>query len=156
MFPFPILAAEMAGNTANFDFTDIEKNINISQDQGKISNIAAFENSLPENSDLKVSWETYRTITAYNSEVGQCDSSPCITANGFNVCKHGLEDSIAANWLKFGTKVRIPELFGDRVFVVRDRMNKRFPDKVDIWMVHKEDAKSFGVKVAKIEILEEP
>jgi len=53
-------------------------------------------------------------ITAYSSTVDQCDDTPCITANGFNLCAHNQEDVIAANFLPFGTKVRIPELFGDR------------------------------------------
>lgn len=94
------------------------------------------------------------TITAYNSEAAQTDSSPCITANGFNVCKHGIEDTIAANFLPFGTKVKIPDLFGDRVFVVRDRMNKKHPNRVDVWMQDRSDAIKFGVKVAKIQVIE--
>jgi 3D (Asp-Asp-Asp) domain-containing protein len=101
---------------------------------------------------IVVSTSTH-SMTAYNSEPGQTDNSPCITANGFNVCEHGVEDTIAANFLKFGTKVRIPELFGDRVFVVRDRMNKRYSNRVDIWMNNYSDAIKFGVKTAKIEVL---
>lgn len=101
---------------------------------------------------IVVSTSTH-VMTAYNSEPGQTDNSPCITANGFNVCEHGEEDTIAANFLKFGTKVRIPELFGDRVFVVRDRMNKRHADRVDVWMKDRSDALKFGVKTAKIEVL---
>ncbi len=96
-----------------------------------------------------------RTITAYNSEAAQTDGSPCVTANMFNVCEHGIEDTIAANFLKFGTKVRIPELFGNRVFIVRDRMNSRYPDRVDVWMINKEDSKNFGVRRAKIEVVVE-
>lgn len=111
---------------------------------------------LPEHSEreLEVIRTSTHVMTAYNSEPGQTDNSPCITANGFNVCEHGLEDTIAANFLKFGTKVRIPELFGDRIFIVRDRMNKRYPDRVDIWMLDHSDAIKFGVKVAKIEVVE--
>lgn len=111
---------------------------------------------LPVNDDktLKVKRTGYHPMTAYNSEPGQTDNSPCITANGFDVCKHGKEDTIAANFLKFGTKVRIPELFGDRVFVVRDRMNSRYTDRIDIWMVNRSDALKFGKRVAKIEIVE--
>ncbi len=113
------------------------------------------QNRLPENSDLIISNSKTIVFTAYNSEVGQCDNSPCITANGFNVCKHGAEDTIAMNGVKFGTKVRIPELFGDKVFVVRDRMNSRYDSgRADIWMVSKTDAKNFGVKIAKAEFLE--
>jgi hypothetical protein len=69
-------------------------------------------------------------LTAYNSEVGQTDDTPFITAYGDRV-GYGV---IAANWLPFGTKVVIPELFGKDVFIVKDRMNKRFNDtnKIDI------------------------
>jgi len=112
-----------------------------------------FNGKLPESQNLEVSLSKHIVITAYNSEPGQTDDSPCITANNFNVCEHGVEDTIAANFLAFGTKVKIPELFGDRVFVVRDRMNKRFSDRVDIWMLEKPDAIKFGAKLAKIEIL---
>ncbi len=111
----------------------------------------------PQNSEEtvaeKVVRESTHTMTAYNSEVGQTDNSPCITANGFNVCEHGIEDTIAANFLPMGTKVKIPELFGDRVFVVRDRMNKKHSDRVDVWMKDRHDAIHFGVKVAKIQVL---
>lgn len=95
------------------------------------------------------------TMTAYNSEAAQTDSTPCITANGFNVCEHGVEDTVAANFLPIGTKIRIPDLFGDRIFIVRDRMNKRHSDRVDVWMIHRADALKFGVKKARIEVLEE-
>ena len=30
---------------------------------------------------------TWVTVTAYSSTVDQCDSTPCITANGFDLCK---------------------------------------------------------------------
>lgn len=105
----------------------------------------------PANKVLKTS---VHVITAYNSEVAQTDNDPCTTANGFNVCKHGQEDTIAANFLKFGTKVQIPELFGDRVFIVRDRMNKKHPTRVDVWMKEKRAAINFGVKTAKIQVIE--
>jgi 3D (Asp-Asp-Asp) domain-containing protein len=111
---------------------------------------------LPAHTDkeVEVLRTGFYTMTAYNSDPRQTDDTPCITANGFNVCEHGIEDTIAANFLRFGTKVRIPELFGDRVFVVRDRMNQRYTDRVDIWMLDYQDAKKFGVKIAKIEIIE--
>ncbi len=101
-----------------------------------------------------VKWSGHYTLTAYNSEAGQTDNSPCVTANGFNVCEHGVEDTVAANFLPFGSKVRIPDLFGDRVFVVRDRMNPRHKNRLDVWMINYNDAKQFGVKTAKIEVLE--
>jgi 3D (Asp-Asp-Asp) domain-containing protein len=112
-------------------------------------------NYLPENNEREVAYVTKIVFTAYNSEVAQCDDTPCVTANGFDVCKHDKEDTIAMNGIKFGTKIRIPELFGDRVFVVRDRMNARYgSNRGDIWMREKSAAKQFGVKVAKVEVLE--
>lgn len=109
---------------------------------------------LPANPDRRTLKSGWAVITAYNSEAAQCDASPCITANGFNVCKHGIEDTVAANGLPFGTKIKIPDLFGDRIFIVRDRMNARYTDRVDVWMKNKTDALQLGVREAKIEILE--
>ncbi|MFA5023893.1 MAG: hypothetical protein WC523_02975 [Patescibacteria group bacterium] len=107
-----------------------------------------------EPKPIKVISVSTRTITAYNSEPNQTDNDPCTTANGFNVCQSESEDTIAANFLKFGTKVMIPELFGERVFVVRDRMNKRHANRVDVWMKDYDDAVHFGVKVAKVQVIE--
>ncbi|MDP2737076.1 MAG: hypothetical protein Q8O59_04870 [bacterium] len=152
LFPAPLIAGQM------------EKSNNISQEQGIISsqnevnqdilvNIMEFNGKLPESEGAEIEFSRHITITAYNSEVGQTDDSPCITANGFNVCNYGIEDTIAANFLPFGSKVKIPALFGDRIFVVRDRMNKRFSNRVDVWMIERPDAVNFGVKIAKIEVL---
>lgn len=108
-----------------------------------------------ESKRYKVIWSDYRTFTGYNSDPWQTDDTPCIAANGFDVCKHGIEDTVAANFLKFGTKIRIPEMFGDRVFTVRDRMNRRYPNSVDIWMIYKEDARKLGRRTLKMEVVEE-
>ncbi len=90
------------------------------------------------------------TITAYASVPWETDDSPFITADGTHV-RDGI---IAANFLKFGTRVRIPDLFGDKVFEVHDRMNKRFSDRVDIWMENVKLPPKFGIKRnVKIEIL---
>lgn len=92
------------------------------------------------------------TATAYNSLAGQTDSTPCIPAMPkFDLCKfyeeNGFGNSIAANFLPLGTQVKFPELYGDKIFVVRDRMNARYGyGRVDIWMHEKADAKAFGVK----------
>lgn len=94
-------------------------------------------------------------ITAYSSTRDQTDASPCITANGYNVCKNNRENVIAANFLPFGTRVKIPELFGDQEFVVQDRMNARYSNRVDIWMTSRARAKQFGVKRAHVVVLPE-
>jgi len=99
--------------------------------------------------------DTYNIpITAYSSTVDQCDSTPCITANGFDVCAHNQEDVIAANFLPFGTKVRIPEYYGDRIFTVQDRMNARYYYRADIWMKTRQAAIDFGLAYAKLEVVE--
>jgi len=142
LFPAPILASASDDLANTTEIPIIEEVLPI------------INNILPDSEDLEVSYETYRTISAYNSEIGQCDSSPCITASGFNLCENAKEDSVAANWLPFGARIRIPELFGDRVFIVRDRMNEKYSNRLDIWMLEKADAKKFGVRVALIEILD--
>jgi 3D (Asp-Asp-Asp) domain-containing protein len=92
--------------------------------------------------------------TAYSSTVDQCDDTPCITANGFNVCEHGIEDTIAANFLRFGTKVKLPEVSGDKIYIVRDRMNPKYDHRIDLWMTSRNKAISFGKRLVKIEIVE--
>lgn len=94
---------------------------------------------------------TYAAVpfSAYTSRPEETDDTPFITADG----SHVADGIIAANFLKFGTKVRIPKLFGDKVFEVHDRMNKRYPYKIDIWMEKYSDAIQFGVKRADIEIV---
>ncbi len=90
-------------------------------------------------------------ITAYTSDVAQTDDTPCITASGLDVCERDVENVVAANFLPIGTQVRIPELFGDQVFYVEDRMNARYYYKMDVWMKEYDEAKTFGVQYATIE-----
>ena len=91
-------------------------------------------------------------ITAYSSTPEETDDTPFITASGERV-RDGI---VAANFLPFGTEVRIPELFGDKVFVVKDRMHRRKTNFVDIWMPSKQLAKEFGIHQTDIEVLIEP
>lgn len=88
-------------------------------------------------------------ITAYSSSPEETDSSPFITASGTYV-RDGI---IAANFLPIGTQVKIPALYGDKIFVVEDRMAKKNSHKVDIWMPSKAHALQFGVKRAEIIVL---
>lgn len=91
------------------------------------------------------------TVTAYSSTVAQTDSTPFITASGKTVA----DGIVANNMLPFGTKIRIPDLYGDKVFVVQDRMNKRKGQyHLDIWMSTYNKAKNFGAEVAYIEVLQ--
>ncbi|MBI5071529.1 3D domain-containing protein [Candidatus Falkowbacteria bacterium] len=103
---------------------------------------------LPRASDRKPQRVIYVTVTAYSSTPDQTDNSPFVTANGTWV--H--DGTLAANFLRFGTKVRLPDFSGDKVYVVEDRMNQRYSYRADIWMETREAAKQFGVKTLKMEI----
>lgn len=151
-FPAPLLAGQIE------ESGEVIQKQGIVPSQDEINQETAFNNiefngKLPESGGAGIKFSKHVVITAYNSDIGQTDDSPCITANNFNVCENGIEDTIAANFLPFGAKVKIPALFGDKVFIVRDRMNKKFSDRVDIWMIEKPDAVNFGAKIAKIEVL---
>jgi len=90
----------------------------------------------------------YVTVTAYSSTPDQTDDTPFTTANG----THVYDGIIAANFLRFGTKVRLPEYFGDKEFTVTDRMHPRFSDRMDIWFPTRAAALDFGVQRLKVEI----
>ena len=90
-------------------------------------------------------------ITAYSSTVLETDETPLITASGTGV-KDGI---VANNLLPFGTRIRIPEIYGDKIFVIEDRMNPRIgPYHIDIWLPSYQEALNFGRKNVFIEILE--
>lgn len=91
--------------------------------------------------------------TAYTSAVAQTDSTPCITADGYNVCAAAEENVVAANFLPFGTKIMIPDVFGDRIFTVHDRMNRRYYYRVDVWMMSYNKAIQYGKRDVRIIIL---
>jgi 3D (Asp-Asp-Asp) domain-containing protein len=88
-------------------------------------------------------------ITAYSSTKSQTDSTPFIAASG----KRVYDGMVAANFLPFGTKIKIPELFGDKIFTVDDRMNQRYQNRIDIWYSSTASAIKFGIKQATIEIV---
>lgn len=124
---------------------DVIKNDNTVNDSDPIIEIEHF----PIAKD-RVIIKTMRVVaTAYSSTVGQTDSTPFISASG----DHVFDGMIAANFLKFGTKVRLPDLYGEKQFVVLDRMNQRFSQRIDVWMDSYSKAKNFGVRHVRIEII---
>jgi 3D (Asp-Asp-Asp) domain-containing protein len=88
-------------------------------------------------------------ITAYSSSPEETDNTPLITASG-NYVRPGV---VAANFLAFGTRVRMPKIFGDKIFVVEDRLHERYNDRIDVWFSTKEGALRFGQQITEIEIL---
>ena len=95
--------------------------------------------------------ETIRVVvTAYSSTTWQTDDTPFITAAGTQV----REGIVAANFLPMGTKIKLPDLYGDQVFVVEDRMHPSKYFIVDIWFPNYWQALNFGAKRTYIEVLE--
>jgi len=102
--------------------------------------------------DVKQRWVN---VSAYapldpNAISGMCYSGdPNITASG----SRAREGIVATNFLDFGTEIRIPSLFGDKVLVVEDRMSPRFNNTIDVLVSTQEEAVNFGTKHTYIEIL---
>ncbi len=122
----------------------------------KDSNFILSQNSFlvplsnPANPDLEVVSKFKTVITAYSSTPEQTDETPFITASNKTV-----QDGIVANnYFPFGTKIRIPELYGDKVFVVEDRMHWRKSNyQFDVWHSNYEEAVDFGAEITYVEVL---
>ena len=67
----------------------------------------------------KVSKKIDVIITGYSSSPQETDNDPFITAASTQT----REGVVANNYLPFGTKIRFPEIYGDKIFVIEDRMN---------------------------------
>lgn len=91
--------------------------------------------------------------TGYSSTPDQTDDTPLYTSTG----DHVFDGLVAANFLAFGTKIKIPELYGNKVFIVKDRMNARYnnanPHRLDIWFSNRAQAKKFGLQKVEIIVL---
>lgn len=130
---------------------------------GKNINIAAAKTALVERAatNLEASAETFSFtpaipietrevwLTAYSSTPEETDDTPFITALGTQT-RDGI---VATNFLPFGTRVKIPEVFGDKIFVVEDRMHPRKTDFLDVWMPTKQDALNVGIRRTNIVVL---
>jgi len=101
----------------------------------------------------RIAWQARKSyavwLTAYSSSPDETDDTPFITASG----KYVRDGIIASNFLPFGTKVKIPALFGDKIFTVEDRLHARFSDRMDIWMPSKAAAFNFGKRYAEVVVV---
>ena len=69
----------------------------------------------------------------------------------------------ASNYFPFGTEFLLPDHFGNKVFVIEDRMNKRYYQMLDIWYNDLDEARNkivgfkdkIGTLEDKIEELED-
>lgn len=112
-------------------------------------NYLTLKNCSEETSEVKKPKIIKTLITAYSSSVDETDGTPFITASGSYV-RSGI---VAANFLPFGARIQLPEIFGEQVFIVEDRLHEKNSDRIDIWLPSKKEALEFGVKISEIEIL---
>ncbi len=137
---FPTLAM-----TANADIlaNNKEKELTVAESsEGKLVHLAK---------GVKLPNKVVKTVlTAYSSTPDQTDDDPFIAASG----KRVYDGMIAANWLPMGTKIKIPSLYGEKIFTVDDRMNARYGyGRMDIWMdAPRAQVRKFGVKRAVVEV----
>jgi len=98
-------------------------------------------------------WSTMQVwVTAYTSSPEETDDTPHVTAMGSKT-RDGV---LATNMFPFGTKVRIPKFFGEKVFTVEDRMHPRKKNFMDVWMSEKKDAFRFGIAYTEVLVLRAP
>jgi len=95
------------------------------------------------------------TVTAYNSVPWQTDNTPCVSADGSNICelKKIGELSCAAS-LPFGTQINVP---GFGVCTVRDRLAPRFSNRVDLYFGGEDQimaAKQWGKRHLQVEVIQ--
>lgn len=109
------------------------------QEKGQMSSLA------PEKTIARMSLNA--TITGYSAEVAQTDDTPTITANGDRVYSGGIA---CPSKFPFGTRL----LIGGNEYTCNDRMNKRFPDRFDIFFESRAEAIHFGFKTMKVLVLE--
>ena len=137
------------------NFTSAMANLGNVLNKLAIDNGIKAQETLASNDEAVVRIKALNVLaTAYASVPEQTDDTPFTTASNTTV-RDGI---IAANFLKFGTKVRIPELFGNKILLVEDRMNRRYteanPPRIDIWMAENDHAITFGLKQVTLEVLE--
>lgn len=105
--------------------------------------------SVPEHAQKIKQFRVW--ATAYTSHPFETDNTPLITASG-SMVRDGI---VASNFLPMGTKFTIPAHYGEKIFVVEDRMNARYNGShtIDIWFASRTDAFQFGRKSLVLELL---
>ncbi len=140
-FPGHIAAYEIQREPVDTQFT---------ADSEFVESASAYRLPVNSNKPREEAQRTiYLSISAYSSTRDQTDGDPFTTASGTRV--H--DGTVASNFLPFGTRIRIPEYYGDKIFVVEDRMSARYRYKADIWMESRADALQWGVRYTKLEVL---
>jgi 3D (Asp-Asp-Asp) domain-containing protein len=110
----------------------------------------------PKDQDYIVRSETIRVVTAYNAgDPRQTDDTPCIAANGENICKALAKGKkrCAANFVPLGSHLHVDKV---GVCLVTDRTNKRYRNRVDIAMQKNEyrKARKFGRQKLIVKVID--
>ncbi|AOS97014.1 hypothetical protein AUP74_01579 [Microbulbifer aggregans] len=114
---------------------------------------AVLAGSLSLNASAAVEKTMTVHATAYNSVPGQTDDDPWVAAWN-NRLRPGdkviaVSRDLEKHGLTNGAKVKIEGLPG--TYTVRDRMNKRFTNRIDVWMEKDiKKARKWGKKKLKI------
>lgn len=114
---------------------------------------ALFAAALSLNASAASQKSLQVTATAYNSVKAQTNDDPW-TAAWNNPLKRGdkviaVSRDLEKKGLTNGAKVKIEGLPG--TYTVRDRMNKRFTNRIDVWMeTDIKKARNFGKKKLKV------
>jgi len=98
------------------------------------------------------------TVTSYNAEIGQTDSSPCTGASGRNLCvaAHEGDRTIALSrdllkTFRWHDKVRLvsdnPACNG--LFSVEDALNKRFTKRADLFFLTRSQNTSCSASISR-------
>ena len=102
----------------------------------------------------KYEWHSLTvTVTAYNSLAYQTSSEPNITAWGDSLVPGmkciAVSRDLISRGLKHNTPVKIEGFEG--IFIVNDKMNKRWKNRIDIYMDNDvKKAKNWGKRILKI------
>jgi len=118
----------------------------------EIQNNATPHRVLPESGKADPRPFSTMTVTAYNSVPWQTDATPCIGAQGTDICEIYAtgENVCAANFVPLGTVLSVDGL-GE--CTVRDRMNSRYYHRVDWYMgMDIDGARSLGASPRAISI----
>lgn len=153
---FSLVLAVLIGNILISQSANAAVEINFSSKVSpeELTLVETVEGKLVHAKEITESKPPHRVmravITAYSSTPDQTDEDPFIAASG----KRVHDGMIAANGFPFGTKVKIPSLYGDKIFTVEDRMNSRYGQgRMDIWMdAPRPQVLAFGVKRVYVEI----
>lgn len=109
------------------------------------------------NSPLK---ETNRKIykvacTAYNPVPTQTDSTPRTTSIGTKVKENYTiavsQDLLKKKIVKYGDTIYVYEL--GKIYSVEDCLNKRYSNRLDIFMESKKEARKFGLRIVHFSVL---